>query len=176
MPFNRQYMGWSGAASSTTVVFPPQATIRTSDTGGVNDPLSPTQIMSAAPNPNEIWRMTAGEIMLIFLTDEGNTQMIDGQIFVGKRLLGGQGVRWYSVQQNATAPTLAEQTDQNTAMRSQQSLRIHPGETLVMAVNDGGVSGGKWDASQTTHNVQIPYEVAAGVSPAQMRASLARWG
>ena len=169
-------MGWSGTATSSTVVFPPQATLRTSDTGGVNDPQSPTEIMSAAPNPNEIWRLSAGEIQLIFLVDEGNTQMVDGQIFVGKRLLGGQGVRWYSVQQNSTAPTLAEQTDQNFSLRMQQSMRIHPGETLVLAVNDGGVSGGKWAPGQAGHNVQMPYEVAAGVSPAQMRASLARWG
>ena len=173
MPFNRQFMGWTGAASASTVVFPPQATLRVSDTGATNDPQSPTELMSAAPNPNEIWRLSAGDIQLIMLDATSGSQMAAGQILVGKRLLGGQGVRWYSTTQCAVAPTVAEQTDQNFALRMQQSMRVHPGETLVLAVNDGGTA---WDASDANHQVQIPYEVAAGVTPGQMRASLARWG
>ena len=56
MPFNRQYMGTTGAFSAASVLFPPQASIRTADTAGVDDPESPVTLMRAAPNPNEIWK------------------------------------------------------------------------------------------------------------------------
>lgn len=172
MPFNRQYMGWTGAATATTVVFPPGSTLRTTNTSGVDDPQSPVELMSAAPNPNEIWRIQAGDVVRVFLHD-ASAQLSAGQVFVGKRLLGGQGVRWYSVTQCNLIASTSNSQDINFAMRMQQSMRIHPGESLVLAVNDGGTA---WVANTGGHEVQIPYEVAAGVSPAQMRASLARWG
>ena len=55
----------------------------------------------------------------------------------------------------------------------QQSMRVHPGEELVLAFNPGGTA---WDPTQGANSVNIPYEVAAGVTPAQMAASLRAWG
>jgi hypothetical protein len=173
MPFNRQYMGATGAFSASTVTFPPQASVRTTDTAAANDPESPIVLMRAAPNPNEIWRLRAGDIIDTFLFSNGATQMTTGQVYIGKKLLGGLGTRWYHVQPTNVIATPAEAKDINFAERMQQTLRVHPGEELVLALNDGGTA---WDASDTTQQVQIPYEVASGVTPAQMAASLRAWG
>ena len=83
MPYNRQFLGWTGAASSSTVVFPPQAKIRTSDTAAVDDPLSPIDIITAAPNPNEIWRLSAGTLLKMYIFDNVSTpvQFTTGQIW-----------------------------------------------------------------------------------------------
>lgn len=172
MAYNRQYMGTTGAFSATSVLFPPQASIRTSDTAATNDPESPVTLMRAAPNPNEIWRLSAGEILKTFLFT-GAGQMSAGQVYIGKKLLGGQGTRWYHVQPTNVIASPADSQDINKAERMQQSMRIHPGEELILAVNDGATA---WDASATGQQVQIPYEVAAGVTPAQMAASLRNWG
>lgn len=172
MPYNRQFMGWTGAATASTIVFPPQAVLRTTDTGAVNNPESPTIIMRATPNPSEIWRIQAGTVLKIFLDATTGSQMADGQVFLGKLLRGGLGTKYYSVTSCNQIASKANSIDQNNALRMQQSMRIHPSETLILAVN----SPTAWDASDTGHEVQIPYTVATGVSPAQMRASLARWG
>ena len=187
MPYNRQYLGWTGAASASTVVFPPQAKIRTSNTAAVNDPLSPVDLITAAPNPNEIWRLNAGTLLKMYIFDNTGTpkQFDTGQIYIGKRLLGNMGVRWYGVfptiQIVGTGATgLGGGTngaDRNFQTSMQQTMRIHPGETLVMALNGGSSTATDiFLASDGSHQVSIPYEVAAGVSPAQMRASLKRWG
>ena len=173
MSFNRQYMGTTGAFSATSVLFPPQASIRTSDTAGVNDPEAPVTLMRASPNPNEIWRVNAGEVLKTFLTDTGSAQMSAGEVYIGKRLLCGLGTRWYHVEPCNQIGDTATSIDINFAQRMQQSMRVHAGEELVLAVNDGGTA---WDASQTTNQVQIPYEVASGVTPAQNQASLRVWG
>ena len=173
MPFNRQFMGWTGAASASTIVFPPQAVLRTTDTGASNNPESPTIIMRATPNPSEIWRLQAGTILRIFLDNTSGALMSAGQVFIGKLLRGGLGTKYYHVQQCNMIASKANSIDQNSAQRMQQTMRVHPSETLILAVNDGGTA---WDASNTDHEVQIPYTVATGVSPAQMRAALSRWG
>ena len=174
MPYNRQFMGWTGAASASTIVFPPQAVLRTTDTGNVNNPESPTIIMRATPNPSEIWRLQAGSILRIFLDETGGAQMDTGQIFVGKLLAGGLGTRYYHVVACNMVASKANSIDQNSAQRMQQTMRVHPSETLILSVNDG--AGGAWDASDANHEVQIPYTGATGVSPSAMKASLKQWG
>lgn len=171
--FNRQYMGTSGAFAATSVLFPPQASIRTAATSGVNDPEAPVTVMRAAPNPNEIWRLSAGEILKVFLFDAAGNPLPQGEVYIGKKLLGGQGTRWYTVQPSDILPTKVQAVDINNAFRSQQTIRIHAGEELVLAVNDGGTA---WDPTQAANQIQIPYEVAAGVTPAQNAVSLRRWG
>ena len=52
-------------------------------------------------------------------------------------------------------------------------MRIHAGEELVMALNDGGTVCALTTVSQ---QVKINYEVAAGVTPAQNAASIRNWG
>ena len=172
MPFNRQYMGTTGAFSAASVLFPPQASIRTADTAGVDDPESPVTLMRAAPNPNEIWRLSAGTVISTILNTAGPTQMTLGEVYIGKRLLGGLGTRWYHVQPTNQIADAATSIDINNTQRMQQSLRVHAGEELILAINDGGTA---WDASET-QQVQIPYEVASGVTPAQNAASLRVWG
>jgi len=172
MPFNRQYMGTTGAFSAASVLFPPQASIRTADTAGVDDPESPVTLMRAAPNPNEIWRLSAGTVISTILNTAGPTQMTLGEVYIGKRLLGGLGTRWYHVQPTNQIADAATSIDINNTQRMQQSLRVHAGEELILAINDGGTA---WDAS-ATQQVQIPYEVASGVTPAQNAASLRVWG
>jgi hypothetical protein len=174
MPYNRQYLGTSGAFTATSVLFPPQASIRIADTSVVDDPEAPVTLMRAAPNPNEIWRLSAGEVLKTFLIDTTGVQMTTGTIYIGKRLLGGLGVRWYHVQPANMISAPAIEADINFSQRMQQSLRVHAGEELVLAVNDGGTTA--WDATQAANQVQISYEVAAGVTPAQNAASLRRWG
>ena len=170
--FNSQYMGATGDYSAAaTVVYPPQASVRTTDTSAVDDPESPITIMRAAPNPNEIWRLNAGEIIKTFLFDVG-AQLSAGELYIGKLLLGGLGKRWFHVSAFNGIATAANSIDVNSAQRLQQTFRVHPGEELIMALNDGGTA---WDASQT-QQVQIPFEVASGVGPAQMAASLRVWG
>ena len=173
MAFNRQYMGTTGAFSATSVLFPPQSSIRTSDTSAVNDPEAPVTLMRSAPNPNEIWRVTAGEVLKTFLIDTGSAQISAGEVYIGKRLLGGLGTRWYHVEPTNMISDPATSSDINFAQRMQQSLRVHAGEELILAVNDGGTA---WDASQTANQVQIPFEVASGVTPAQNASSLRVWG
>ena len=173
MAFNRQYMGTTGAFSASSVLFPPQASIRTSDTSGTDDPEAPVTIMRAAPNPNEIWRMTAGQIIKTFLFIAGGNQMSAGQVYIGKKLLGGQGTRWYHCEPTNSIASASSAQDINFAQRLQQTMRIHPGEELCLSINDGGAA---FDASDSNQQVQIPYEVAAGVTPAQMAASLKQWG
>ena len=172
MRFNRQYMGTTGAFSAASVLFPPQASIRTADTAGVDDPESPVTLMRAAPNPNEIWRLSAGTVISTILNTAGPTQMTLGEVYIGKRLLGGLGTRWYHVQPTNQIADAATSIDINNTQRMQQSLRVHAGEELILAINDGGTA---WDAS-ATQQVQIPYEVASGVTPAQNAASLRVWG
>ena len=172
MRFNRQYMGTTGAFSAARVLFPPQASIRTADTAGVDDPESPVTLMRAAPNPNEIWRLSAGTVISTILNTAGPTQMTLGEVYIGKRLLGGLGTRWYHVQPTNQIADAATSIDINNTQRMQQSLRVHAGEELILAINDGGTA---WDAS-ATQQVQIPYEVASGVTPAQNAASLRVWG
>ena len=172
MSFNRQYLGTTGAFSATSVLFPPQSSIRTSDTSAVNDPEAPVTLMRSAPNPNEIWRVTAGEVLKTFLHNS-SAQMTTGEIYIGKRLLGGLGTRWYHVQPTNMVLGPAVESDINFAQRMQQSLRVHAGEELVLAINDGGTA---WDASDASNQVMIPFEVASGVTPAQNSASLRVWG
>ena len=170
--FISQYMGATGDYSAAaTVVYPPQASVRTSDTSGVEDPESPITVMRAAPNPNEIWRLNAGEIIKTFLQD-ASAQLSAGELYIGKLLLGGLGKRWFHVSSFNGIATAAASIDVNSAQRLQQTFRCHPGEELIMAINDGGTA---WDASKT-QQVQIPFEVASGVGPAQMAASLRVWG
>ena len=152
MPYNRQYLGTSGAFTATSVLFPPQASIRIADTSVVDDPEAPVTLMRAAPNPNEIWRLSAGEVLKTFLIDTTGVQMVTANMI--------------------SAPAI--EADINFSQRMQQSLRVHAGEELVLAVNDGGTTA--WDASRPANQVQISYEVAAGVTPAQNAASLRRWG
>ena len=171
MPFNRQYMGIDGDFTTATK-YPPQASVRQTDTGASDNPESPITLMSASPNPNEIWRVKVGEILEAFIFNS-SAQMSTGQLYIGKRLLGNLGVRWYMVQPFNQIATPAQSLDVNFALRMQQSLRIHPGESLVLAVNDGGTAV---DVSDSGSQISVWYEVASGVSPAQMRASLARWG
>ena len=173
MPFNRQYMGTTGAFAAASVLFPPQASIRTSATSAVNDPEAPVPLMRAAPNPNEIWRVSAGEVLKTFLFDAGGAQLTAGEIYIGKRLLGGLGTRWYHVQPTNMVSAPAIEADINFAQRMQQSMRIHAGEELVLALNDGGTA---WDSAQTGNQVMVSYEVASGVTPAQNAASLRVWG
>ena len=117
MPFNRQYMGTTGIFSATSVLFPPQASIRTSDTSAVNDPEAPVTIMRASPNPNEIWRVRAGDVYTAILNSAGATQMTTGEIYIGKRLLGGLGTRWYTVQStNEIASASASQDSAYTTV------------------------------------------------------------
>ena len=97
---------------------------------------------------------------------------IRGEVYIGKRLLGGLGTRWYHVQPTNQIADAATSIDINNTQRMQQSLRVHAGEELILAINDGGTA---WDAS-ATQQVQIPYEVASGVTPAQNAASLRVWG
>ena len=172
MPFNMQYMGTTGAFSASSVLFPPQASIRITDTSAVNDPESPVTLMRASPNPNEIWRVKAGEAFTCILNSSGPTQMVTGELYIGKRLLGGLGVRWYTIMPFNDLPTAATGIDQNFKARIQQSMRVHAGEELVFAINDGGTA---WDAS-LTQQLKINYEVAAGVTPAQNAASIKNWG
>ena len=167
-------MGTTGAFSSTSVLFPPQTSIRTSDTSVVDDPEAPVTLMRSAPNPNEIWRVTAGEVLKTFLIDTDGNQMSGGTLYIGKRLLGGLGTRYYHVQPFNMISAPDVEADINFAQRMQQSLRVHAGEELVLAVNDGGSKA--WDASQASNQVQISFEVASGVTPAQNSASLRRWG
>jgi len=187
MPFNEQYMGFTGDASSGVVVFPPQAKARDSNITAVNDPLSPTEIMSAAPNSNEIWKIQAGTALKTYLSNNESSklQVNEGQIYVGKRLLGGLGTRWYHVissnqivgQGAANAGGGTNGTDRNFQQSFQQSMRVHPGETLVLAFNPGSTTAGDaWAHDGTLNQITIPFLVAAGVSPAQMRASLSQWG
>ena len=173
MPFNRQYMGTTGIFSATSVLFPPQASIRTSDTSAVNDPEAPVTIMRASPNPNEIWRVRAGDVYTAILNSAGPTQMTTGEIYIGKRLLGGLGTRWYTVQSTNEIASASDSQDSNFLTRMQQSMRVHAGEELVLAVNDGGTAVALSTVSQ---QVKINYEVASGVTPAQNSASLRNWG
>ena len=173
MPFNRQFMGTTGTFTAASVLFPPQASIRVADTSGVNDPESPVTLMRASPNPNEIWRVQAGDVYTAILSAAGPAQMTTGEIYIGKRLLGGLGVRWYSVQSTNEIATAAASQDQNFQTRMQQSMRVHAGEELVLALNDGGTVCALTTVSQ---QVKINYEVAAGVTPAQNSASIRHWG
>tara|TARA_R110002124_G_scaffold272957_1_gene442221 strand:- start:74 stop:592 length:519 start_codon:yes stop_codon:yes gene_type:complete len=172
MAFNRQYMGATGTFTAATVLFPPQSSIRIANTSGVNDPEAPVTLMRSAPNPNEIWRLSAGTVISTILAVAGPAQMTLGEVYIGKRLLGGLGTRWYHVQPTNQIADAATSIDINNTQRMQQSLRVHAGEELVLAVNDGGTA---WDAG-VAQQVQIPYEVAAGVTPAQNAASLRVWG
>jgi hypothetical protein len=174
MPYNRQYMGTNGAFTAASVLFPPQASIRITNTSAVNDPESPITLMRAAPNPNEIWRVQAGDIIKSFLFDTGGVQMLRGEVYIGKVLLGGLGTRWYHVQPCNMIAGPGVSTDINFAQRLQQTMRVHPGEELVLALNDGGTTA--WAAADPQNQVQIPYEVAGGVTPQQMAASLRAWG
>ena len=173
MPFNRQYMGTTGAFTASSILFPPQASIRTAATGTTDAPESPVILMRAAPNTNEIWRISAGDIVKVFLIDTGAAQCSVGQVYIGKILLGGQGTRWYDVTNCNQIASPANSIDVNNANRMQQSMRIHPGEEIVLGINPGGTA---WDPTQSANSVNIPYEVAAGVTPAQMAASLRAWG
>jgi hypothetical protein len=173
MPYNRQFMGTTGIFSATSVLFPPQASIRITATGAANDPENPTTIMRASPNPNEIWRVSAGDVYTAILNSAGPTQMVTGDIYIGKRLLGGLGVRWYTVQAMNEIATAAASQDQNFQTRMQQTMRVHAGEELVLGINDGGTAVALATVSQ---QVKINYEVAAGVTPAQNAASVRRWG
>ena len=131
--------------------------------------------MIAAPNPNEIWRISAGDVLKTFLYNTDAAQLlIPATVYIGKKLLGGLGTRFYHVEPANMIATPAAAQDLNFAQRMQQSLRIHAGEELIVAVNDGGSKA--WDASQAANSIMIPYEVAAGVTPAQNAASLRRWG
>ena len=105
----------------------------------------------------KIWRLSAGEILKIFLFDAAGNQLPAGEIYLGKKLLGGQGTRWYTVQPSDIMPSKVQAVDINNAFRAQQTIRIHAGEELVLAVNDGGTA---WDPTQVANQVQIPYEVA----------------
>ena len=172
MPFNRQFMGITGDFT-TAVKFPPQATVRQTDTPASDNPESPITLVSASPNPNEIWRVKVGEILEVFLHIAGGTQASAGQIYICKRLMGNLGTRWYMVQPLNQIASKGDSQDVNFALRMQQSLRIHPGESLVLAINDGGTA---IDVSRAENQVSIWYEVASAVTPAQMRASIARWG
>lgn len=171
--YNRQFMGWTGAATTSTIVFPPQAVLRTTDTGAVNNPESPTIIMRATPNPSEIWRLQAGTILRIFLDNTSGALMSAGQLFIGKLLAGGLGTKYFHVVACNMVASKANSIDQNSAQRMQQTMRVHPSETLILSVNDGGTA---FDASNTDHEVQIPFTVASGISPSAMRASLNQWG
>ena len=146
MPFNRQYMGTTGTFTAASVLFPPQARIRIANTSGVDDPESPVTLMRAAPNPNEIWRLSAGTVISTILNTAGPVQMTLGEVYIGKRLLGGLGTRWYHVQPTNQIADAATSIDINNTQRMQQSLRVHAGEELVLAVNDGGTA---WDAGVT---------------------------
>jgi hypothetical protein len=172
MPFNMQYMGTNGTFTAASVLFPPQASIRIAPTAGVDDPESPVVLMRASPNPNEIWRLSAGQAYTAILNSAGPTQMVTGEIYIGKRLLGGLGVRWYTVLSTNEITTAAGAIDQNFKTRMQQSMRIHAGEELVLALNDGGTV---WSPA-VTQQVKLNYEVAAGVTPAQNAASIRNWG
>ena len=172
MAFNRQYMGATGTFTAATVLFPPQASIRIAATSAVDDPESPVTLMRAAPNPNEIWRLSAGTVISTILNAAGPAQLAAGEVYIGKRLLGGLGTRWYHVQPCNQIADAATSIDINNTQRMQQSLRVHAGEELVLAVNDGGTA---WSPA-VSQQVQIPYEVAAGVTPAQNAASLRVWG
>ena len=99
--------------------------------------------------------------------------MVTGEIYIGKRLLGGLGVRWYTVQSMNEITSAAASIDQNFKTRMQQSMRVHAGEELVFAANDGAVVIALTTVSQ---QVKINYEVAAGVTPAQNSASIRNWG
>ena len=173
MPYNRQFMGTTGIFSATSVLFPPQASIRITATGAAKDPENPTTIMRASPNPNEIWRISAGDVYTAILNAAGPTQMTTGEIYIGKRLLGGLGVRWYTVQSTNEIATAAASQDQNFQTRMQQTMRVHAGEELVLALNDGGTACALDTVSQ---QVKVNYEVAAGVTPSQNAASVRRWG
>ena len=166
-------MGTTGIFSATSVLFPPQASIRITATGAANDPENPTTIMRASPNPNEIWRISAGDVYTAILNAAGPTQMTTGEIYIGKRLLGGLGVRWYTVQSTNEIATAAASQDQNFQTRMQQTMRVHAGEELVLALNDGGTACALDTVSQ---QVKVNYEVAAGVTPSQNAASVRRWG
>ena len=172
MPFNMQYMGTTGTFTAASVLFPPQASIRIAPTAGVNDPESPVVLMRASPNPNEIWRLSAGSAFNAILASAGPAQMATGEVYIGKRLLGGLGVRWYTVISCNEIASAAASIDQNFATRIQQSMRIHAGEELVLALNDGGTV---WSPA-VAQQVKINYEVAAGVTPAQNAASIRNWG
>ena len=176
MPYNRQYMGATGSfASSSTVLFPPQSSIRSTDTSISNDPDSPVTIMRAAPNPNEIWRLQSGDVLKTWLYNTDAAQLlIPAVVYIGKKLLGGLGTRFYHVEPAQLIADASSAQDINFAQRMQQSMRVHAGEELIVAVNDGGSKA--WDASDTQNSIMIPFEVAAGVSPAQNAASLRRWG
>ena len=173
MPFNRQYMGTTGIFSATSVLFPPQASIRTSATSGVNDPESPVTVMRASPTPNEIWRLSAGDVYTAIFNSAGPTQLVAGEIYIGKRLLGGLGVRWYTVMSCNEIATASASQDQNFKTRYQQPMRVHAGEELVCAINDGGTAVALDTVSQ---QLKLNYEVASGVTPAQNSASLRNWG
>ena len=172
MPFNRQYMGTTGTFTAASVLFPPQSSIRIAASAGVDDPEAPVTLMRAAPNPNEIWRLSAGTVISTILATAGPLQMVTGEIYIGKRLLGGLGSRWYHVQPANQIADAATSIDINNTQRMQQSLRVHAGEELILAVNDGGTA---WSPA-VAQQVQIPFEVAAGVTPAQNAASLRVWG
>ena len=172
MVYNRQFMGWTGAAAAGTIVFPPQAVLRLTATGAVNNPESPTIIMRATPNPSEIWRIQAGTILRVFLFD-ALAQVSAGQVFIGKLLAGGLGSKYFHITNCNLIATPAASIDQNSALRMQQTMRIHPSETLIASLNDGGTA---WAPANVNNEMSIPYEVSSGVSPSQMRASMARWG
>ena len=87
--------------------------------------------------------------------------------------MGGLGTRWDHVQPTNMVSAPAIEADINFAQRMQQSMRIHAGEELVLALNDGGTA---WDSAQTGNQVMVSYEVASGVTPAQNAASLRVWG
>ena len=166
-------MGTTGTFGVASVLFPPQASIRQTDTSGVNDPESPVTIMRAAPNPNEIWRLSVGDAFTAILNAAGPAQMTTGEVYIGKRLLGGRGTRWYTTISTNEIATAAASQDQNFATRMQQSMRVHAGEELVLALNDGGTVCALTTVSQ---QVKVNYEVAAGVTPAQNAVSIRNWG